>query len=217
MSMKPSPSEPASSSPLWDNIYESKPEQDRSWTQETPTEALKYIAEMDLAHKTPIVDIGGGSSHLIEELLARDFADLTVLDISSKALDEAITRINASGLSSADITWVVSDILAWIPTRSFGLWHDRAVFHFLVNSEDQRSYVEKASQYIAPGGHALIGTFAPDGPEMCSGLPVQRWSPEGLGKAFSSSFTVIEAKQTVHETPFGYTQPFTWVHLLRNA
>ncbi len=217
MSTNPLPSTPAPSSPVWDNIYVSKSEQDRSWTQEAPTEALKYISEMDLAHQTPIVDVGGGSSHLIQELLARDFADLTVLDISSKALEEAIARINASGLSSADVEWVVSDIRAWNPTRSYGLWHDRAVFHFLVTSEDQRLYVEKASKYIAPGGHLLIGTFAPDGPEMCSGMPVQRWSPEGLAEAFSASFTVIDAKQTLHETPFGHTQPFTWIHLIRNG
>ncbi len=169
----------------WENVYGTKAENEVSWFQESPVPSLELI---DLARPAPaaaIVDIGGGASHLVDELIDRGFTDVTVLDLSEAALDAARTRL---GDKAGRARWIAADVTKWSPARLFDIWHDRAAFHFLTTEADQAAYVERLGKAVRPGGHVIIGTFAMNGPERCSGLPVVRHdaasSRQGAGKRF---------------------------------
>jgi trans-aconitate methyltransferase len=180
----------------------------RSWSQDVATDSLAYVESIRLALNAAVIDIGGGSSPLVNELLARSFTDLTVLDISRSAMEEARERVG-----DGHVTWLLEDITTWTPIRKYSLWHDRAVFHFLVRRSQQRDYVKKAALAVIPGGHVLLATFAPSGPDECSGLAVQRWSDHELEDLFSKDFKLVTSAQIDHVTPWGSVQPFTWVLL----
>jgi hypothetical protein len=155
--------------------------------------------------------VGAGASVLADELIAAGWQDVTLLDISSRALAEVRARLHGC----AGVSYVETDLLAWDPPRELGAWHDRAVFHFLTGPQDQRRYVDLACRTVAHGGVAVLGTFAEDGPASCSGLPTARYSADGLAALFAPAFVLEYAEAEQHATPSGATQSFTWVVLRR--
>jgi hypothetical protein len=172
------------------------------------------LAMIDIAAPSPhagIVDVGGGASHLVDALLARGHSDLTVVDIATEALTHAHARLGAT----PEISWVVADATTWEPARTFNLWHDRAVFHFLTNQAQRSGYIRTATQSIVAGGHLIIGTFALDGPTMCSGLPVQQYNASSLAAQFEDGFDLMHSAVDDHVTPNGGQQRFTFVVLRR--
>ena len=191
----------------WDAAYERGANQ-VSWFEDEARTSLDLIARAAVAPDTPVIDVGGGASPLTAELLDLGHTDLTVLDISQAALDAARARL---GSRAAQVGWIRSDLRAWRPARDYGLWHDRAVLHFLTDPGDQRHYAALVARALAAGGHAVIGTFALDGPERCSGLPVTRHSPESLAGLLGDDFETIVAQHHTHTTPGGSRQAFTWI------
>jgi SAM-dependent methyltransferase len=191
----------------WDSAYRGRGASAVSWFEEHPRQSLELIDRLSLPLTAAIVDVGGGAASLAEDLAARGFRDITVLDVSQAALDLSRER----SAERRGIDWVKADVLDWRPRRQFDLWHDRAVFHFLVEPSEQQRYVQTAGAAVAPGGSIIIATFADDGPEFCSGLPVARYSAEQLDVAMGDAFTAVEALRSEHTTPAGVMQPFTWL------
>jgi len=191
----------------WDEAYRTRGSAGVSWFQAEPTMSLELINSMDVESTRPVIDIGGGASLLVDHLVARGFAAIEVLDLSKTALEEARARIG----SDTQVRWTHQDVLTWEPTRRYGLWHDRAVFHFLTDESDQQRYAEILATSIEPNGVVIIATFAKDGPEFCSGLPVARYSGDELLGALGLSFKEVRVTREVHVTPAGAVQPFTWV------
>ena len=199
-------------SALWDGTYASKTESERSWSEDFPSVSLSFIDEARLKPSAPIIDVGGGSSRLVDQLLVRGHCDVTVLDISAAAIDEARHRVEDERAK-----WIVADVTTWAPARSYALWHDRAVFHFLTSRAGQASYVARATGSVEAGGHLVLATFSLSGPTTCSGLEVQRWSGRQLTELFDGAFTLVESVERDHVTPWGAVQPFSWVMLRRRA
>lgn len=189
----------------WENIYTTKREDEVSWFQERPAISLELIKSVGATLHTSIIDVGGGELRLVDALLQDGFQDVTVLDISGAALAAAKARL---GGKAAKATWIVSDVTAWQPSRHYELWHDRAAFHFLTDPADQAAYVKRLAEALAPGGHAIIGTFAVDGPERCSGLPIVRYDAESLAGVLGDPFTWLETRRHEHRTPSGAVQKF---------
>jgi 2-polyprenyl-3-methyl-5-hydroxy-6-metoxy-1,4-benzoquinol methylase len=202
---------PATSA-LWDGTYASKDASQRSWSEDEPEASLYFIDKSHQVPSAPIIDVGGGASRLVDHLLARGYSDVTVLDISAAAIDEARRRV-----TDESVHWIVADVTLWTPTRSYALWHDRATFHFLTSAAGQTAYVTAATSAIDAGGHLVLATFAPSGPATCSGLAVQRWSGAELAEIFGDGFSLVETTTRDHATPWGSVQPFTWVLLERRA
>lgn len=194
----------------WNEVYASKPASHLSWFQAAAEPSMRMIRASGAAPDTGIIDIGGGASVLVDELLAADFMDVSVLDIAETALERTITRL---GAGAAKVQWIVADILSWTPQRSYALWHDRAVFHFLTEEDDRAAYRAVLRQALKPGGTLIVAAFAADGPERCSGLPVRRWSAETLEAEFGNEFRSTETSRQEHRTPWGALQPFTWARL----
>ena len=196
----------------WQNVYLSKGEQQVSWTQLDPQPSLGLIEKYAGGHGASIVDIGGGASRLVDALVADGFAAITVLDLSEAALQAAKARLGEQG---ASVRWVAADVTAWQPPQAFDIWHDRAAFHFLVEVKDRAAYVDRLQAGVKPGGHVIIATFAPDGPEKCSGLPVQRYDPHNLAKTIGMAFELVEHRDHRHVTPWGAAQSFQFSVLRR--
>lgn len=183
-------------------------------------ESLELLDRADLGDRDPIIDVGGGSSTFVDALLARGHRDITVLDLSASAIAEARARVEArpsahSDVSDPQLEWIVADVTTFTPTRTYSLWHDRAVFHFLVDAVDQERYLATVREVLCPGGWLMLATFARNGPERCSGLPVRRWSAAELGAFFAPEFELVEQFVRDHHTPWGGVQPFTWVLMHR--
>lgn len=198
----------------WDTVYTTKSETEVSWFQENPAPSLELI---DLAGPTPesaIVDIGGGASRLVDSLLARGFRHVTVLDISGASLEAAKARL---GTRAGEVQWVVADVTRWSPAQAFDIWHDRAAFHFLIDAADRSAYVACVKQAVRPGGHVIIGTFALDGPEKCSGLPVNRYDAAGLARELGEGFELLDSRRHDHSTPWDSTQRFQFSIFRRTA
>jgi SAM-dependent methyltransferase len=189
----------------WENVYASRQPHEVSWTQAVPQTSLDFIRFFHLPRTAAIIDIGGGDSKLVDFLLTERFENITVLDISAKALDRAKARL---GEKAAKVKWVVQDITAFEPGTAFDLWHDRAAFHFLTTAEQVAKYVAAARKSIKAGGYAVIGTFSDKGPDKCSGLPVQRYTEETLALQLGEEFTKIKCMQEDHTTPFDTKQHF---------
>ncbi len=196
----------------WQSVYLQKGEQEVSWTQVDPQPSLGLIEKLAGDPHAAIVDIGGGASRLVDALLARGFDGVTVLDLSEAALSAAQLRI---GAAAASVQWVAADVTAWQPSHAFDIWHDRAAFHFLVDAADRAAYLERLRHGVKPGGHAIIATFALDGPEKCSGLAVQRYSPQSLAETLGGAFDLVEHHPHRHVTPWGALQSFQFSVLRR--
>jgi trans-aconitate methyltransferase len=197
----------------WDNAYSLKGVNDRSWSESGESDSLDEFDSADLSSEDGIIDVGGGASTFVKSLVQRGYNNVTVLDVSQAAIAEAQSLL---GDAQEDVKWVIADILQWEPSETFAFWNDRAVFHFLVNEQDQQAYVGNVLRATSSGAHIVIATFSPDGPESCSGLQVQRWSQEDLANLFADSCSVVRSGERSHVTPWGSTQSFTWVHLLRD-
>jgi SAM-dependent methyltransferase len=196
----------------WQNVYETKMEDEVSWYQEHPASSLALIQNTGLDFGARIIDIGGGASRLVDHLLSEGCRNITILDIAAAALEQTRHRL---GPRAADIDWLVADVTRWTPSAKFDLWHDRAVFHFLTEPADRAAYATAMAAALPTGGHAIIGTFAPDGPERCSGLTVCRYGSESLAAAFSGHFQLVEALREDHVTPVGKVQHFQFCRFRR--
>ncbi|WP_374466234.1 trans-aconitate 2-methyltransferase [Ferrovibrio sp.] len=196
----------------WQEVYSTKDEAEVSWFQDRPQTSLGLIAQTGLSPDASLIDIGGGASRLVDALLAAGWRDIAVLDIAGAALAKARARLGPQG---AGVDWIVADITAWQPRRRYDLWHDRAVFHFLASPGDRAAYKAALRSAIAPGGHVVIGSFALDGPERCSGLPVQRYSPETLSAELGPDYVLEQALQEDHHTPAGRVQHFQFSRFRR--
>lgn len=192
----------------WQNVYETKNSTAVSWFQEHANLSLELIQQRNIDKHTPIIDVGGGASTLVDDLLTADFQALTVLDLAASALTVAQTRL---GQRSYQVTWLAADITrADLPSNHYGLWHDRAVFHFLTTPEQRKAYVQQVEHALQTGGYLLMATFALDGPLQCSGLPIVRYSPETLQAELGTNFVLREQRTEAHLTPSGSIQHFVY-------
>ena len=189
----------------WDEVYTSKREDQVSWFEPTPALSLELIRSTGATPQSAIIDIGGGASRLIDVLLDKGFAAITVLDVSATALAAAKARL---GARAAQAIWIVTDVTCWQPMQRYDVWHDRAAFHFLTEPGDRTAYVVCLKKALAPGGHAIIGTFAIDGPERCSGLPVMRYDADSLSATLGEGFVLLQSRRHEHRTPAGVIQRF---------
>lgn len=187
----------------WETVYETKNPDEVSWTQEIPKTSLTFIHSFGLDKSAKIIDIGGGDSKLVDHLLDQGFENITVLDISEKALEKAKIRL---GEKSKKVTWIISDILDFEPTETYDVWHDRAAFHFLTTEEEIEKYKSIVNKSVA--GFLIIGTFSENGPLKCSGLEISQYSEEKLTSTFEDNFDKIDSVLEDHQTPFGTTQNF---------
>ncbi len=196
----------------WSAVYRDKPADSVSWYQDLPQSSIDALARAGATQKDSIIDIGGGASALPDALIAAGWRDIAVLDIAESALALSKRRL---GQRAQDINWLVADIRDWHAPRQWDYWHDRAVFHFLTGANDRAAYRRAIAAGLRPGGKAILATFAADGPETCSGLPVARYSPEALAAEFAPEFTMIDGWGDIHHTPSGGAQAFSWVILER--
>jgi trans-aconitate methyltransferase len=191
----------------WDNVYATKRENEVSWFQEKASLSLDLVRAAGARPGSAIIDIGGGASRLVDALIDEGFTDLSVLDVADAALSATKARL---GANAGSVHWITADITRWRPPRQYDLWHDRAAFHFLTEANDRAAYVERLTQALAPGAHAIIATFAPDGPERCSGLPVVRYDAASLGATLGSRFALLQTRREDHRTPFATMQRFQY-------
>lgn len=198
----------------WENLYRTKSDREVSWFEESPTLSLDLIRATGVDRKAAIIDIGGGASRLVDALLDDGFEDVTVLDLSEAALATSQARL---GVRAAPVDWLLADVTVWEPPRAYDVWHDRAVFHFLMQSEEQAAYAAQVLKGVRVGGHVIVGTFAPDGPERCSGLPVVRHDAASIGAVLGGVFTLVESRRHDHRTPAGTIQRFQFSRFKKNA
>lgn len=189
----------------WEGVYSEREDTQLSWHQDDPSISLELCELAGMQSASSVIDIGSGTSRFAARLIEKGLSDIAVLDVSQSALDRSRRQL---GPVSERIEWITADVTNWSPDRSYDLWHDRAVFHFLVNAEDRVLYRDRLCRCLLPGGHAIIATFPPDGPEKCSGLPVLRYDPEALRKELGEDFTLIAHRRHMHHTPWGSAQPF---------
>jgi len=192
----------------WETIYRTKDVHEVSWFQPEARRSLDLIMRVCPDRSAPIIDVGAGASVLVDNLLAAGYQDLSVLDLSEAALGISRDRL---GTDSAKVKWIRADALrAQFDEGAYAVWHDRAVFHFLTDATDRQAYVEQVRRAVSPGGHVLVATFAEDGPEYCSGLPVVRYSAEGLHSEFGTDFQLVRSEHEDHRTPGGAEQSFLY-------
>jgi trans-aconitate methyltransferase len=197
----------------WESVHAAKGAGEVSWWQEPDSLWLDLIERAGVAPADPVVDVGAGASLLVDALLDAGFTDVTVLDLSTSALDRVARRLGPRG---AGVRLVAADVTGYRGGRPYALWHDRAVFHFLTEAADRAAYRESLLANLAPGGLAVLAVFAPDGPESCSGLPVRRYALAELVDELGPGFTLVHGERRVHTTPWGAEQPFT-VALMRRG
>ena len=191
----------------WEEVYRTKQPTDVSWYQADPARSLALIAAAGLDPTDPIIDVGGGASLLVDRLLALGYRDLTVLEIAAPALDLVRRRL---GPSAEHVTLIQADVTAFVPTRQYALWHDRAVFHFLTEAADRQAYFRALKAALRPAGHAIIATFALDGPPRCSGLDVVRYDVARLAAELGPSFNLVQLEHEQHVTPTERVQSFQY-------
>jgi SAM-dependent methyltransferase len=196
----------------WENVYTTKGENEVSWFEDSPTISLDLIRSTGVSTSASIIDTGGGASRLVDALMNEGFEAVTVLDLSKKALATAKTRLGSFG---EKVRWVVTDVTTWEPSETYDVWHDRAAFHFLTEPKERAAYAERVSRAVRRGGHLIIGTFAPDGPERCSGLHVIRHDAVSLSGMLGSDFALMESWPHGHQTPWGATQRFQFSRFRR--
>jgi hypothetical protein len=195
----------------WDHAY-AQGASTRSWFQPEPTMSVRMLEAAGVSAGDSVLDVGGGAAPLAGALLTRGFSDVTVLDISAVGMQYAQRLL---GPDATRVRWLVADILAWRPERRYQVWHDRAVFHFLTSSTDRRRYLDTLNAATAIGAVVVVGCFAPDGPEYCSGLPVARYGPRALAAQLGGGWALVTHSREEHITPAGTAQPFTWTAFRR--
>jgi SAM-dependent methyltransferase len=197
----------------WEQVYSAKRADAVSWFQAHAEQSLRLIRATGLPTSAAIIDVGGGASTLVDDLLADGFTDLTVLDLSDAALAAARQRL---GSRADGVRWREADVLhASLPAQGYDLWHDRAVFHFLTAPADRQAYVAAVLRAVKPGGHVIVATFADDGPDQCSGLPVMRYRADELHAEFGAPFALLRHEKEAHQTPFGTVQQFVYCYCRR--
>jgi len=194
----------------WENVYATKAVDEVSWYREHLENSLKLIAETEVERTAAMIDVGGGASTLVDDLLKQGFGDVAVLDISGKAIEESKKRL---GWQAEKVDWIVTDITkAALPENHYDVWHDRAVFHFLTEAEDRRKYVELVMRSLKIGGHIIVASFGENGPQRCSGLDVVRYTPEAMHGEFGDEFKLVKSLKEKHHTPFATTQEFVYCY-----
>jgi ubiquinone/menaquinone biosynthesis C-methylase UbiE len=184
-----------------------------SWFQPHAESSLGFIHATGVGKDAAIIDVGGGASTLVDDLVSEGYSDLTVLDLSAAALEAARKRL---GERERGVRWIEADITEVnLPDNRYDVWHDRAVFHFLTAPEQREAYVRTVFRSVKPGGHVIVATFAEDGPDKCSGLPVMRYSPDGLHDEFGEAFTLLQHRKEAHHTPSGSVQQFVYCYCRR--
>jgi SAM-dependent methyltransferase len=196
----------------WEGVYATRPSAELGWFESEPSTSLRLVESVASGTATAVIDVGGGASLLVDRLLDLGYTDLTVLDVSQHVLDEVRDRL---GDRRASVNLVHDDVLTWLPARSYDIWHDRAVLHFLTQPAERERYVQIAERAVRENGVVIVGTFAEDGPTQCSGLPVTRYSATDLATLFCTSFVPVARERAEHVTPTGVVQPFTWIVLRR--
>jgi SAM-dependent methyltransferase len=196
----------------WEAVYSDKDPQGVSWYESFPGLSLRLVTEANLPPSAALLDVGGGASTLAAELLRRGHTDITVADISGSALSKAQAEL---GAQAEAIEWVQADVRRHDFGRQYDLWHDRALFHFMVTQDDREAYLGALDRALKPGGHAVIATFGLDGPTSCSGLPVARYGSTNLATTLGDGFELISEALDVHKTPAGNEQQFLYAHLER--
>ena len=193
----------------WENVYTTKGENEVSWFQESPAPSLELIVQAGATSNSAIIDIGGGASRLVDHLVEQGFEDVTVLDLSGAALAAAKSRLESQlGASAGRVNWIVADATTFEPVKPYDIWHDRAAFHFLTDTNDRAAYIDRLGRGLKIGGHAIIATFAPDGPEKCSGLPVARYDGTSLARTLGAAFRQLHTQRHEHATPWNSRQIF---------
>jgi ubiquinone/menaquinone biosynthesis C-methylase UbiE len=199
----------------WDQVYSTKSADTVSWYQAHADQSLRLIQQSGLPLSASIIDVGGGASTLVEDLLAHGYTDLSVLDLSQAALSSVQQRL---GMAAQQVRWIAGDITRLaLPVHAYDLWHDRAVFHFLTDPAQRQAYVNAVLRAVKPGGHVIVATFAEDGPLQCSGLPVMRYRAEELHAEFGAPFTLLCHEREEHQTPAGTTQKFIYCYCRKEA
>jgi len=198
----------------WETVYGTKAPDAVSWFRPHLETSLALIERVAADRSTAIIDVGGGASTLVDDLLVRGYQNLTVLDIAATALQATKKRL---GSAAERVDWLTADVTqVGLPQHTYDVWHDRAVFHFLTTLEQRIAYVEQAASAVKHGGHLILGTFGLDGPAKCSGLDVVRYSAKSLHREFGDRFDLVESLEELHNTPFGTTQQFLYCVLKRN-
>jgi SAM-dependent methyltransferase len=194
----------------WENVYSTNAPESVSWYRAHLETSLALIERATDARSASIIDIGGGESTFVDDLLVRGYKNLTVLDVSQTAIEVTKKRL---GPASERVHWLVGDLVELgLEPNAYDLWHDRAVFHFLTSAEQRLAYVRQVTRAVKPGGHVIVGTFGPEGPSRCSGLEVMRYDAESLHGEFGGRFHLVESLKELHQTPFGTTQQFLYCY-----
>lgn len=196
----------------WDAIYATKGERDVSWFEASPDMSIAMIEAAGLTRDTCVVDIGGGESRLVDSLIERGVSCIAVVDVAGAALERARRRL---GPAASTVRWIEADVTAEWSWGPADIWHDRAAFHFLTAREDRERYKQRLRAMLKPGGSAILATFAPDGPEKCSGLPVVRYSPDLLASELGDEFVLLDTRRHTHTTPWGAAQAFQYSRFKR--
>lgn len=191
----------------WQCVYSEKEPTEVSWYQSVPEKSLHLIRETGVARTEPILDVGGGASTLVDKLHADGYTDVTIMDISGRALERSRARL---GETAGAMQWIESDVTEFEPQRRYALWHDRAVFHFLTDASDREKYIDVVARALKPGGYFVLATFGPEGPERCSGLEIRRYGIEQLQDLFGGEFKLGGYELDEHVTPKGSTQQFLY-------
>ncbi len=194
----------------WDAIYKSKAPDQVSWYRLHLEKSLALIEQAAGGRSASIIDVGGGESTLVDDLLATDYQNISVLDVSQTAIDVTRQRLKEA---SESVRWIVGDVTqVLLEAKAYDVWHDRAVFHFLTSIEQRAVYIKKVAHAVRTGGHVIVGTFGPEGPTKCSGLDVVRYDADSLHDEFGRRFRLVESSKELHETPFGTTQQFLYCY-----
>jgi 2-polyprenyl-3-methyl-5-hydroxy-6-metoxy-1,4-benzoquinol methylase len=199
----------------WEQVYATRSADKLGWYERHLQTSLRWIGEQNLAADAPIIDVGGGASTLVDDLLDRGYRSLTVLDLSEQALSSTKARL---GKSAEQVTWLAGDIAAIdLLEQYYEVWHDRALFHFFTESAQQRQYRDRLLKALKPGGHVIIATFAPEAPPTCSGLPVQRYSPKQLAAVLGGALELQRQHKELHITPGGVEQTYVYCHFRKKT
>jgi 2-polyprenyl-3-methyl-5-hydroxy-6-metoxy-1,4-benzoquinol methylase len=194
----------------WENVYTTKAPDAVSWYRRHLETSLALIERAADARDASTIDVGGGESTLVDDLLLRGYKNLIVLDVSQTAIEVTKKRL---GTAAEQVRWLIGDIVEIeLEPHAYDLWHDRAVFHFLTTPERRLAYVRQVTRAVKPGGHVIVSTFGPEGPTKCSGLEVMRYDAESLHGEFGGPFRLVESSKELHETPFGTTQQFLYCY-----